>query len=126
VNSNRPPSCLAGGRFDKCERVERRDGAAERPADVEGHRLQADLAEHITESLSRLHGLLGEDVLEMGDPVADPLDWRGAEDLLAAASQTPTSSVRVSTRALLQDIQGDRARVPAHLSTSIGSRRRGD
>ena len=84
----RAAHCTSGGRFfyeGQC--IDGRDGAVDRAASVGRDELEADGAEEAAEHLSRSSGPLLEHVLDVVQPVLDPLEKRRAEDILAAATQ---------------------------------------
>ncbi|MGO9888915.1 MAG: hypothetical protein ACLP0L_13530 [Solirubrobacteraceae bacterium] len=78
----------AGGRFFyEGKGVEGRHGAVEGAADIGGDELEPDGAEEVAEGLSRPCGPLLQDLLDVVQPVLDPLDGRRPENLLAAPAQ---------------------------------------
>jgi len=83
-----PPSAPAGGRFFyEGEGVEGRDGAVEGSSDIGRDELEPDGAEEVAKDLRRPRRPLFQDLLDVVQPVLDPLDGRRPEDLLSAAAE---------------------------------------
>ncbi|HTP18680.1 MAG TPA: hypothetical protein VMJ65_03695 [Solirubrobacteraceae bacterium] len=78
----------SGGRFFyEGQGIEGGDGAVEGAADVGGDELEPDGAEQVAQGLRRPCGALFQDLLDVRQPLLDPLDGRWPEDLLAAAAE---------------------------------------
>ncbi len=85
---NRTALRTNGGRFFyEGKGVKSRDGSVEGAADVGSDELEGDRAEQVAKRLRRPGGPLLEHLLDVVQPVLDPLDGRRAEDLVSATAQ---------------------------------------